>query len=336
MDRDDSERAQARQARFAHFMRVASVRPDNPATAHITKRWAKDHNTKEDRKIRQRLAARAMGIAAAYTYNGPDLPVDRYLRNFQLEYNGRTFSTYGDQQPSSFRVLSDYVEPDEKSMVLRLADEEFSIFDLTEFLDFYTGKDHTPTDLRTLREFTSYEFNHAGLPAAIELPDLGAFRFGGQSILRNGSAVSAMAVFGEPQRAPHAEEPKFKPNPEKPFLKDVEVDHSPEGFFGIEGYAPVILLMTVDAESRSYTSRFVLRETKSSFNVVYDDPYTDHHSQGRMSKSDFEKFSTQNRERMAGYDGLFRLMVTLFDLPAYFAAFEDDVRTEVITHALLA
>ncbi|MGV9008332.1 GIY-YIG nuclease family protein [Brevundimonas sp.] len=327
MDHERTERANSRHERFKHFMRVASVRPDNPRTASLDAVWRARLDTKEDRKERQRLAEKALGIALAFGHNGPGFAADRYLRNFLNEYNNRTFLTYGDQQPSSFSVVSDFLEPEEKIMVLRLIEEQMHLFDLSEFLEFHTGPESNSSPLTDLPELVSYEFSQSGNPAFIELPDLSTYRFGGFCLVRNGSSVSAMAILGEPTTGESEETGPDQLDPEKPFLKDIEIDRTPEDFFGIEGYAPLIFLINIDAETRAYTSRFVLQETKTSFNVIYDDPYTEEYRKQAMPEN-FEEFSALNKQRMKSYDSLFLMILSLFDLPAYFDKFEDDIRLE--------
>jgi len=327
MTDDRSDRARARQANFDRFMSSATIRPDNPETAFLDRLLAERYDTKEHRNERRRIREEALKIATAFIYNGPDFPTDRYLRNFLLEYNNRTFMTYGDQQPSSFSVMSDFIEPDEQVMVLRLVEEEIALFDLGEYLELQTSHSAVTGDLRQIGEFKAYQFNQVGPPALIQLPELDAFRFGGMGMVRNGSAVSAMAIFGEPAVADSYPGSEQEPVIEKDFLKDIEVDNTPEDFFGVPGYAPVILLMTVDAGTRAYASRFVLRETRTSFDVIYDDPYT-HEQRRRLMPENFEEFSRRNHERMSTYDDLFQVVVSLFDLPEYFSRFEDDVRTE--------
>ncbi len=103
------------------FAASVAIREDNPAHAPIINDFKNIRLKNLDymREI-EAQSERALAIAEAFDLNGPGLYVDKYLRNFLREYNGRVLKGEGANQPTSFNVMRAFVEPDENNLILRL------------------------------------------------------------------------------------------------------------------------------------------------------------------------------------------------------------------------
>ncbi|MEG3175990.1 GIY-YIG nuclease family protein [Sphingomonas sp. RB3P16] len=277
---DNSDRARVRALRFSRFAASVRVREDNPATATTFRAAAKIGKSASGKKRGKAAASRAKAVALAFRLNGPGLYVDRYLRDFLTEYNGRIFSGEGMHMPNSYNVMHSFVEPDEKTLVLRLLPEKHFSLTFNKMLDRITDPHLSPSLrglTRSLDEFTIYELSLLGGYAEFNVPGNEEFVFCGGAFSREGDELSVIGVFGRSNPNPHTGKMKFDAvdiYPGKEFLskgKD-EIDVTDEGLFGDAAFVPIILMTRIDTRNDKVQVRYVLKEQKDTFDVMTDDP----------------------------------------------------------------
>lgn len=277
---EQSNKARARTARFNAFNASVRIREDNSATRAtyqaISEQILTAHQKREIKDGRKRAA----GLAAVQRSGGSNLYVDSYLRHFVSEYNVRMFQGEGLHMPSSFNIMSSFIEPDEQAMVLKLLEQQENVMSFNRMLDRITDPS-VDTSLSSavadLDELTIYEINMLGGHAEFKIPGNEAHVFCGLAICREGSDVSLLGVFGRSNPTPNARRKDLSSarlNPEKGFLsahmKDADFGDQP--LFGDDSYLPIILMARVDVVSGAVQSRIVMEESKAAFNVFSDDP----------------------------------------------------------------
>lgn len=310
------------------FMKAASIRPDDPVLQAQYEQVRHTPAFKEQ-------ARRTQALANAYRANGVGGYIDNYLRYFLLEYNNRTFKTFGAEQPLSFNVMQGFIEPDELAMLFVLLPETMHAFALSQYLEHLTtpGVELDWDGLARLDEFKIHAFNQLGSPSGVQLPGLSQVLFGGLAMVRQGSILSVCALFGEPADAVTSDpEPSRGPMqiwPGREFLLEgiEKEDLSPEPFFGDRSRAPLLVLMHIDLDGRKRHSTYLLQERSDAFLVAHDDPIV-YEDLRVLIPEDHESYQESNASRLKQYADLVELTVQLCGLPGYFDSAIDDVRVE--------
>lgn len=277
---ENSDRARARASRFSWFNLSVRVRDDIPTMAPLFQAAKSINNSPLGKKRGKAAVNRAKAVALAFGMNGPDLYVDRYLRDFLTEYNGRIFKGQGMHMPNSYNIMHSFVEPDEQSLVLRLLPEKYFSLTFNKMLDRITDPDSSPSLnalTQSLDELTIYEVSLLGGYAEFRIPNHEEFVFCGSAFCREGDELSIIGVFGKTNPKPQTGKIRFdKSNlyPGKEFLADgkEELDVTDEALFGDSAFLPVILMTRIDTRDEKVQVRYVLKERKDIFDVVTDDP----------------------------------------------------------------
>jgi hypothetical protein len=280
---DRTDRAAMRNLRIAQFSSVVSVRADGPG--HEERAAAYERRLRADPAFAKRMAdgrKRAIAMAVTYDMNGPNLFVDRYLRNFLNEFNNRIFMGEGANMPISFNVLRSFVDPDDISLVLKLLPERSFSVSLNRLLDHITDSkvDGALSRLQTeLEELTVYEINMLGGFSDFILPGHEDFVFCGCGLVRENTELSIIALFGRKNPDRQVSKTPVVGStawPGKDFLwKDrTEYDSSDSDLFGDARFQPVILLTRIDLANQTTQARYVLEEQVEAFSIATDDPDT--------------------------------------------------------------
>lgn len=201
--------------KFWLFSRATSIDPKSSGM----KRSA------EEQRLVDAMVDRARCLNRAQFMSGPGFYIDRKLREFVLEYNNRVFSGHGSQQPVSFQVFQEFVEPDDGALVLKILPERHYSLDPNFVLDRLTD----PSIQRSaddLYEFEDRTIYMVSLPGGYDdlqfagVPDLALF---GWAFVRHGNEISIFAL-GAKSSPERNEMPldveKENINPQKLFLKD--------------------------------------------------------------------------------------------------------------------
>jgi len=280
-----------------------------------------------NKKRGKEAARRAKAVALAYQLNGPDLYVDRYLRNFLTEYNGRLFRGEGMHMPNSYNVMHSFVEPDEKALVLRLLPEKHYSLSFNVLLDRITDPNSDSSLERlakSLDDLTVHEVNLLGGYAEFKVPGHEDFVFCGSAFCREGDELSIVGVFGKSNPDPQQKRISVSEvdlYPGKSFLHDgkEEIDVSDEALFGDKSFLPIILMTRIDTSKNKVQVRYVLIEKKDTFDVVTDDPQVANYIVGQ--NGDAKKIVSEYLERLEEFSPLFEL---LFAAPLCLDLMEDD------------
>ncbi|WP_156139523.1 hypothetical protein [Sphingomonas sp. 35-24ZXX] len=220
---NQSERAKARSARINAFNMSVQIRPDSPNRRTLYDAIQKQTLNAQDRRKIKEFTKRGAALAAVQRSGGSDLYVDRYLRHFISEYNGRLFQGEGMHMPSSFNIVGSFLEPAEDAFILKLLPQYENILSFNKMLDHITDP-KSDTSLKfassDMEELTIYEINMLGGHAAFKVPGSDNFVFCGVACCREGNEVSLMGIFGRenpnPVKKRDSVDPKYL-NPDKLF-----------------------------------------------------------------------------------------------------------------------
>ncbi|WP_454598620.1 GIY-YIG nuclease family protein [Qipengyuania sp. SM2507] len=274
-----SDKSAARAERIARYSASVGLHEENPRHKPIFDRLKALHEGDKDaRRIAKKANQRASALAACYRLNGPGIFIDRYLRDFLMEYNGRLFQGQGDKQPNSFNILNAFVEPDEKSLVLRLLPEKHYSLNLDRILESLTdpSSDHMLSSLIDVaEELTVFEYHVAGGYTDITL---GSFplTFHGAAFVREGSELSIVSLFGrkvDKLSVGKIDQADMKTYPGKSFLEEMgEIDISDIEIIEGSNMVPLIVMSRIDVKEGAAQARYILHEKKDNFDVITDDP----------------------------------------------------------------
>jgi hypothetical protein len=316
MNQSDSYRA--RDKHFAIFSAALQ------AAQAATKQDAKFQLNKEEQNNAKAMRARAVNIAEAFTLNGPSLYTDKYVRYFLGEYNNRVLIGEGLNQPLSFNVMRDFVEPSEQTFILKLLPEDYFQMDLDDFLDFLTGPYSFSSYSAEIPHLRVIEANFIGGYAKFKVPAEPDYLWVGGAYVRQREEISIMGVFGRrvaDNSNSTIEVSDIDVFPGKYFLKGIhKMDTSNEEFFDIPNYCPVIILTRVSLDKQIQV-RYVLEEKRDAFIVHTDDPIlvSDLSNVNVNEKEILEK----NASVISAHSSLFNLALHLPHLTEFYHSHED-------------
>lgn len=276
---DSNDKRLARAKRMALFEFSVNATADDPRYASIIKNSKMKYgNDSAFSKLTRKAQYRAIEIATAFTVNGPDLFVDRYLRNFLKEYNNRLFEGHGSKQPQSFNIMREFVEPDEHALVLRLLEERYYSVGINYILESITNPSAGGiyTGLKEiLEESIIYQLNIYGGYAELGVAGDNEIVLYGMACVRDQDELSIMAVLGKTGSEFKYEKLDYSNVwPGKEFLlKDsTEVDMGDIGIFDSDDIKPIVVMCRVTLSDHKVQARYVLEEKKDAFVILTDDP----------------------------------------------------------------
>ncbi|MEL6799851.1 MAG: GIY-YIG nuclease family protein [Pseudomonadota bacterium] len=273
----------------------------------------------EQRRFMDRMAERAECLNRAQAINGPGFYIDRKIREFALEYNNRVFSGYGSQQPVSFQILREFVEPDDGALVLKILPEKHYSLDPNYVLDSLTDPSvqRRASDLYQLEEAEIYMVSMPGGYDDLQLAGLEDFGLFGWAFIRHGDEVSVFAL-GAKTSPERDKEPvpaeKASIDPRKEFLRESmgeTIDFNFDEFFDRPELYPLMLMSKIDLSRGNTVVRYVLTEKKQSFDVVTDsrELYTDMATNnGQHDTDQISEMFDRSWDTLAGYAPAFALM----------------------------
>ena len=260
-----------RQQKISNFVRATSADPEKL-------KKTLPPLSKEQKHLVDQYQARALNLDLAQSMNGSGYYVDKKFREFVREYNGRVFKGKGSEQPSSFQILKDFVEPDSKSLMLRILPETFHSLDVNFVLEKLTDpkRESAPNDLYQLKNGHIYQINIAGTYEALNITGVGNLSFFGIAFIRHGDELSIFALGAKEGKTVGLEKIPVDDkslDPNRPFLKPesgmLDVNH--EQFYNFINHYPIIFTSRFDLRRKTTLLRYILVERKDSFDIFSDD-----------------------------------------------------------------
>lgn len=234
--------------------------------------------SEEQKRLMDESFSRAKCLDLAQFMNGPGYYVDQKFREFVREYNNRVFEGKGSEQPSSFQIMRDFVEPDNQSLVLKILPEFFHSLDVNFILERLTDpqKKNAPDDLFQLCNGHIYQINIAGGYEALNMPGVDSLSLFGVSFIRHGDELTIFALGakkGKTEGLPAVQIEDADLDPDRPFLKRESgtLDFNHEQFYNLPNHYPIVFLSRFDLRRETTLIRYVLVERKDSFDVFSDD-----------------------------------------------------------------
>ncbi|MDU8928304.1 GIY-YIG nuclease family protein [Alisedimentitalea sp. MJ-SS2] len=285
----------------------------------------------EEQQFVDTMVDRAKYLNLAQSMNGPGFYIDRKLREFTREYNGRVFTGYGSEQPVSFQVFREFVEPDDGALVLKILPEKHYSLDPNFILDQLTDPttERSAEDLYGLEERTIYMVSAPGGYDDLQFSGVADLAVFGWAFIRYGDEISVF-VLGAKRSADRKEE-KIKVeeaglDPRKPFLKKSvgeDIDFTLDEFFDRPELYPVILLSKIDISRGTTVVRYMLTERRRSFEVITDsrELYSDMATgPGQHKTEQISGLFDRASEALAAHSSVFALMN---ELPHVLLGIED-------------
>jgi hypothetical protein len=269
--------------------------------------------------------------------NGAGLPADIVLREYNQEYNNRSFHYSLRKLPSSFNVVEAFNTLLPESATFQINQEVDCVFSFNEYLDFITS-DECPDDIKGLKGYMEegiiYSFNSTDEPSNIIFSTKNGKEFGVRSIslIKHGDEVSILMLSGQ----------KCDLELESENLRNLSIsiqnlnDIKPDDSVKVEAIplSPeselwrTIVLARIDISTSTVDARYVFQDSGQSFIGYSDDinSYINQHGDF-ASKELKESFIAQN-ELMKDYTPLFELCKTALYLPVFRNEFEDTISIE--------
>jgi len=323
--------------------RIARFAPPPQGTAAY-ETWSEQLSSfKPDREVNQEILKtikKATAIIDAQVENGAGFPIDKLLRDFLLEFNGRNFQFGLRSMPSSFNVMEAYFDFVLDACYFKLLPEKDHLFSFLEFLDYVTSN-NAPSNigevLQNLEDSIIYSYNITNSPGDITFSiDRGSeYGFGGVSLVRHGNEVCILLLAG--QKTDLTERTKTlqgkiegQPSPGKESIKPAD-DKVREAvpLLGNRQFWQTIVLTRIDLEFNSMDVRYVLTDCGDHFRIESDDQ-----NLWRRSAPPYDIFPDQedamkkSLEKIRQYDTLFEICKTVLFLPQYFEKYSDDIVIE--------
>jgi hypothetical protein len=329
-----SDKAAARRLRLGLFADTASITPDHPNYQSSMDRHEQLSKSKKYRKILKAAQERAELINVACQLNGPGIFADTYVRNFLLEYNNRVFKGLGLEQPTSFNIMREFIEPDEQAFVLKLLEEKIYQCNLSDYLDFITSSADIKNKISpsAFEELKIYEINNIGSFSQILLPGFGELVFCGAAMVREQAELSIIGIFGDrtSNYTPVAKiEPTAIPASKRKLFENIEnKEDSSQSLFENEDYYPLLALTRIDLDEMAIQVQYLLRESKESFRVITDDPTIYYDFSGQALDDDIKAIQKRSAKELAENHHVFDFLYHLIHFPSFCERYEDDFYLE--------
>lgn len=289
----------------------------------------------------KKLHERAVALAIIQNVNGAGLPLDEMIREYNTEYNHRSFIHSLRDMPTSFNVMEAFNRFLLASATFRVLKEKDYLLSFIDFIDYVTSDEsdqNVSSSLDLLEEGTIYSFN--GIHNLNDITfDCGGkdFRFGvaGVSLIRHGCEVSVMMLAGElcdlekktielkeiwstreilPHRA------HIEPD-EELEIQAVPLEKS-------ECLWKTVVMSRIDLNADSLDVRYVAQDAGNSFIARTDDLSVYIDSSGEFFSSKAKDIAVESSKKLDEYQPLFEFIKVCLNLPAYAQAREESTRIE--------
>ena len=218
-------------------------------------------------------------IISAQNDNGADLPIDKSLREFLIEYNGRNFQYGLSKLPSSLNVMEAFFEYNPELSIFKLNEEKDHLVSFIEFLDYYTSTD-SHEDLKdvlmSMQEGVIYSYNILNNPADItfSIDNNIDYVIGGISLVRHESEISILALTGEKANLDEITEQlrreEYIINPDKKMIQPAkDLAKGAVALFGNHKYWRVLVLTRLDLEDDTQSVRYILKDIGNGYLTSY-------------------------------------------------------------------
>jgi hypothetical protein len=340
MDSSEKTKFTEHELRMAHIAHFAP--PPTGTSAYETWKLRLGSLPKDpevDREIRKKFK-KAIAIIGAQLDNGAGFSIDKLLRDFLLEYNGRSFMHGFRSMPASFNAMEDYYEFVPEIGIFKLLPERDHLFSFLEFLDYMTSK-NAPPDTKDvhlhLEDNVIYSYNITNDPGDITFSINKGVEYGvgGAAVVRHGNEVCVALLAG--QKADLSEKTKYLqelkelvPLPGKESIKPAEEKvREAVPLLGNKQFWQTLVLTRIDLEYNTMGVRYALHDWGDSFQVDSDDtnlwrsevpPYDilpDHEDDMKRALAEIHL-----------YDTLFELCKTVLFLPLFFDQYSEDIVVE--------
>lgn len=309
-----------RNGKFALFNMATSMRTDSEQM----------RLGPEEMKAAQRTSELASIIDLAQSMTGPGFPLDSKLREFVREFNNRVMMARGDAQPLSFDVLQAFVEPHERTLLLKILPEVFYSLDLNGVLDKLTDPTRIADtkQLLSLREGVIYHVNIPGSYQALRFVGHDNLAFYGAAFVRHGDELSIIGVAAKDGRKTGLEPVDINDGdlgPDRQFLRmnRETINRNHAEFYEGDSLYPVVFLTRIDLFRKTTMIRFMLEEMEDLFTVYSDsrDMYTHMSKVKKMAVKEVSEIFDKSHEQLTAYSQVFSM---LWDIPYSVLDLESD------------
>lgn len=297
----------------------------------VDKVRASKHHSREIKK----LAELAFAAKSVQAQNGAGQGMDKTLREFLIEYNGR-IGKYGRMMmPSSFNVMHPFFRFMLNPVYIRLRDESDHLFSFPEFIDHVTSIPSEPpsTVLDSMEEGKIYSFNVTNAPGELTFSSSGGqeFGIGGASLVRDGSTIFVLLLAGQVCDVSLIETIKTTSVQISPDRGDVAPDPKLKAeavpLFGDPSLWRCLYITGFDLANSEQLERFIAWDRGNGYTLLTDNSASFFDSD-RWSDEQAEAMAKRAAEEIGEYDALLEVCKTALLLPLYFEKFGELVKVE--------
>ncbi len=321
-------------------IRIFAAPPKDSASRYEFEMFQKEimKNPKHKKKMRE-IYKTAYTRATAQFENGAGFIMDRVIRDFALEYNGRNFQHGLNSMPSLFNIAEAFLEYIPKYSFFRIYNEYDSILSFTEFVDFLTmpsSSNNIKEVLECTEENAIYSYNILNKyeDFIVNSNDGQEFVVGGVSLVRHKNEVSVILLAGEKtnliEKTAEIKTISFgKPAPGREKIKPAE-DFELEAVPMIPGsdYWKLLVMTRISLDDMTFDTRYIAHDIGKSYSLTTDDIRTMLNSKGEFIGECNDEMLKSMNDRIVKYASLFELCKTFLYLPIYFEENMDNIEEE--------
>jgi hypothetical protein len=318
------------------LMGLFSPPPDGTRDRELFNQWAaemdKDPSFQAELKRTYRTATT---IVSAQNDNGAGLLLDSQIREFALEYNGRSFQHGLRSLPSSFNVTEAFLEYDPLYALFRIREEKDHLCSFLEFLDYATSAE-CDNDIKAIVDYTQdgviYSYNFTNRLGDFTFNDNEGREYGlsGFSIIRHRDELNIMAIVGELTNleqetqkiremvslggTPVRGREQIRPaKDKKPRAEPVPLN---------ENFWRLLVLARLDLDRITYDARYLLRDAGDRY-IVETDDLASLMDERIPTIENYEEVLKKSASAIESRRAIFEICNTLLLLPRYFDHYAD-------------
>lgn len=297
----------------------------------------------EDTAIKKKIdkiIKKAYALLEIQQKNGSELPIDKQIREFNLEYNGRIFNGGLYDMPTSFNVVEAFNQFIPETSTFKIRDELDYIFSFDDFIDYITAN-NVKDEFEFLEERKIYSFTSDDISNQIDFTTSNKkkYEFSAISMIKFGKEVSIILFAGQKCNI-EEETVKIK----KTFLDKFNYEIAPGRehiqpdkkrelraeplYEGDNSLWKTIILVRFDLKTKTIDARYVLQDHGKSYVIITDNVDSYLNNDGEFINDKFKSAYENNRKKIESYSALFELCKNCLLIPSYMKKFEDDIVIE--------
>ncbi|WP_316841983.1 GIY-YIG nuclease family protein [Pedobacter gandavensis] len=290
------------------------------------------------KKVIQEKYEKASKTGYVQNNNGIGLSMDKEIRHYLREFNGRLVKFGLRSMPMMFNLIEAFFTYDKSIMYFELLEEEDYLLSLADFFKHYTSEAfdiETESILDNLEEDIIFNYNIGAdiKETTFKSEDGKEFVIGGVSIVRHVNEVTVLFLAGEVidtekiteslEEIPPSNVPgKIGIDPDKNVkLEAVQLNNNPNLWKTFVGCRFDLVQKVIDG-------KYVAKDIGKAFKVMTDELDAFINQTGEFKDANHEELFKEQIKGLDSYQPIFELAKAVLFLPTYYNTFEDKIICE--------